>query len=123
MSNKQSGMTGRPEKLPEKFSGKVSGKVGPAVNIGYNNFVVTDRIIAILESGSLPMKRLREKAGENSCLVDATAGRKMRSLIVTDSNHIVVSALAPQTLQERLQQEKNWSSVADLERKDGEFVS
>lgn len=75
-----------------------------ALNVGHGNFLVTDRIVAILESGSLPMKRLRERSLELNRLVDATAGRKTRSLVVLDSEHVVLSALAPQTLFERLQE-------------------
>lgn len=76
----------------------------PALNVGHGNFVVSNRIVAILESGSLPMKRLRERSFELNRLVDATAGRKTRSLIVLDSEHLILSALAPQTLFERLQE-------------------
>jgi regulator of extracellular matrix RemA (YlzA/DUF370 family) len=91
--------------------------------VGHGNFIVADRVIAILESGSLPMKRLREKAVEENMLVDATAGRKTRSLIITDSRHVVLSALAPQTVQERLHEGKPWLSPAQLELEEGEFVS
>ena len=66
---------------------------GTVVNVGHGNFVVAGRIIAILESGSLPSKRMREKATEDNLLVDATAGRKTRSLVVTDSRHVILSAL------------------------------
>jgi extracellular matrix regulatory protein A len=73
-----------------------------AVNIGHGNFLIADRIVCILESGSLPMKRLRERSLELNRLVDATAGRKTRSVVVLDSEHLVLSALAPQTLIDRL---------------------
>jgi regulator of extracellular matrix RemA (YlzA/DUF370 family) len=96
---------------------------GGTLNVGHGNFLVAERIVAILESGSLPMKRLREKASEQNLLVDATAGRKMRSLIVTDSNHVILSALAPQTVQERLQEGRSWLSPAQLELEEGEFIS
>lgn len=94
-----------------------------AVNVGHGNFIVGQRIVAILECGSSPMKRLREKAVEENRLIDATAGRKTRSLVVTDSNHIVLSALAPQTLQDRLHEDEPWSDPARLELEEGEFVS
>jgi len=98
--------------------------VSPAtINVGHGNFIRMDRIVAILESGSLPMKRLRDRASDMNLLIDATAGRKMRSLIVTDSKHVVLSALAPQTVQERLQGTKHWASRAQLELEEGEFVS
>jgi extracellular matrix regulatory protein A len=93
------------------------------LNVGYGNYLLIGRIVALLESGSLPMKRLREKASDKNLLVDATAGRKMRTLIITDSGHVVLSALAAQTLQERLQGGKLWLNQAEVELKEGEFVS
>ena len=94
-----------------------------AVNVGHGNFIVGPRIVAILECGSSPMKRLREKAAEENRLVDATAGRKTRSLVITDSNHVVLSALAPHTLQDRLQEDEPWRDPARVELEEGEFVS
>ncbi len=96
MSNKHRGI------LANAPSGTLSRP--RALNVGHGNFLVTDRIVAILESGSLPMKRLRERSLELNRLVDATAGRKTRSLVVLDSEHVILSALAPQTLFERLQE-------------------
>jgi regulator of extracellular matrix RemA (YlzA/DUF370 family) len=101
----------------------VLGKTPSTVNVGHGNFILSDRIVAILESGSLPMKRLRERAADENMLVDATAGRKTRSLIVTDSRHVVLSALAPQTLQERLQDGRVPLNPAQLEMREGEFIS
>ncbi len=92
------------------------------MNVGYGNFVSPKRVIAILESGSLPMKRLREKSGQSNLLLDATAGRKTRSLIVLDSNHVVLSALSPQTLQERFLTNARISPGA-IEMEGGELVS
>lgn len=92
------------------------------VNIGHGNFLLAERIVAILASGSLPTKRLREKAAEDNLLLDATAGRKTRSLVVTDSRHVVLSALAPGKLQERLS-DRSAKSAAQREMEEGEFVS
>jgi regulator of extracellular matrix RemA (YlzA/DUF370 family) len=106
---------------------KVSGSWDrmDAVNVGHGNFVLRTRIIAVMEAGSLPMKRLRERSVERNLLVDATAGRKTRSIIVTDSNHIILSALSPQTVQERMNHtaSKPWTTPALQELKGGEFVS
>ncbi len=94
------------------------------INVGYGNFVLPQRIVAILESGSLPMKRLRERSAQASLLLDATAGRKTRSLIVLDSRHIVLSALAPQTLHDRLVDSTPPAITSDLlEWQGGELVS
>ncbi len=75
------------------------------LNIGFGNFVVADRVIAIVNPNSSPMRRLREDARQEGRLVDATQGRKTRSLIVTDSNHVVLSAIQAETVGQRLTQE------------------
>lgn len=72
------------------------------LNIGFNNRVVTSRIIAIVNPSSSPMKRLREEAREKGTLIDATQGRKTRSIIVTDSNHVILSAIQAETITNRL---------------------
>ncbi len=72
------------------------------LNIGFNNGVVTSRIIAIVNPSSSPMKRLREEAREKGTLIDATQGRKTRSIIITDSNHVILSAIQAETITNRL---------------------
>jgi len=71
------------------------------LNIGFGNSVVTDRVIAILTPTSSPMKRLREEARDGKRLIDATQGRKTRSIIVTDSNHVILSHIQTETLAPR----------------------
>ena len=73
------------------------------MNIGFGNIVNTDRVIAIVNPDSAPAKRMIQRAKENECIVDATQGRRTKSVIVTDSDHIVLSALQPQTLAGRFQ--------------------
>lgn len=77
------------------------GKDSSLVNIGFGNTVVAGRIVAIVTPGSAPMKRLREDAKNEQRLVDATHGRKTRAIIITDSNHIILSAVQPETLSQR----------------------
>lgn len=109
--------------MSNKHNGIPSTSTAPdALNLGHGNLLIAGRIVAILEPGSLPMKRLREKACEMNMLIDATAGRKTRSVVVTDSKHVVLSALAPQTLHERLQGNAR-NSAALLEVEHGEFFS
>ncbi|MCD6489169.1 MAG: DUF370 domain-containing protein [Thermodesulfobacterium sp.] len=72
------------------------------LNIGFGNFVVADRIIAIVNPNSAPIKRLKEEAKEAKHLIDATQGRKTRSIIVTDSNHVILSAIQAETVAQRL---------------------
>ncbi|WP_027180178.1 DUF370 domain-containing protein [Maridesulfovibrio bastinii] len=71
------------------------------LNIGFGNFVVSDRVVAIVNPSSSPMRRLREDARQDGRLVDATQGRKTRSIIVTDSNHVVLSAIQAETIGHR----------------------
>ena len=74
------------------------------INIGFGNAVVAERVIAVITPQSASGKRIREEAKENSLLIDATQGRKTRSIIIMDSNHIVLSAMQPETLANRLDQ-------------------
>ena len=72
------------------------------LNIGFGNAVVAERIIAVITPASASGKRIREEARESNMLIDATHGRKARSIIIMDSNHIVLSAMQPETLSNRL---------------------
>lgn len=74
------------------------------VNIGFGNSVVKSRIIAVFNPNSSPMRRLKEEAKDNFRLIDATQGRKTRSIIVTDSNHVILSAIQTETLVQRIQE-------------------
>lgn len=78
------------------------GDLSPVlVNIGFGNVVATSKVVAIVTPGSAPMKRLREEAKKAGRLVDATEGRRTRSIIVTDSNHIILSAIQAETITQR----------------------
>ncbi|MCD6254842.1 MAG: DUF370 domain-containing protein [Deltaproteobacteria bacterium] len=72
------------------------------LNIGFGNTVVADRVIAIVTPDSAPMKRLREEAKEAGRLIDTTHGRKTRAIIITDSNHVILSAIQAETIAQRL---------------------
>jgi len=63
------------------------------LNIGFGNTIVAERIVAIVNPSSAPMKRLREEAKVNNRLIDASQGRRTRSIIITDSNHIILYSL------------------------------
>jgi len=71
------------------------------LNIGFGNAVVISRVVAIVGPTSSPMRRLREEAKQAGRLIDATQGRKTRSLIITDSNHCILSAIQPETISQR----------------------
>jgi regulator of extracellular matrix RemA (YlzA/DUF370 family) len=71
---------------------------------------VAERIVAIIQPVSSPVRRLKEDARENGRLIDATLGRKTRSILVMDSNHIILSSIQPETIASRIdleEQEKN----------------
>ncbi|QJA06628.1 DUF370 domain-containing protein [Thermosulfurimonas marina] len=72
------------------------------LNIGFGNSVVAERVVAIVNPNSAPMKRLREEAKESKRLIDATQGRRTRSIIITDSNHVILSAIQAETIAQRM---------------------
>lgn len=76
------------------------------INIGFGNFLLASRLVTIANPASLPMKRLREDARNEGRLIDATQGRKTRSILVTDSNHVILSSLQTDTISQRFMQEK-----------------
>ena len=76
------------------------------INLGFGNFVVASRVVGIINPASSPMRRLREDARTEG-RVDATQGRKTRSIIITDSNHVILSAILPDTLGQRFMQEED----------------
>lgn len=75
------------------------------INIGFGNFVPAGRVVGIVGPSSSPMKRLREDARAEGRLIDATQGRKTRSILVTDSNHVILSSIQPETISQRFAQE------------------
>ena len=75
------------------------------LNVGFGNMVVVARVIAIVDPGSAPMRRLKDEAKQAGKLVDATNGRRTRSIIVTDSDHVVLSAIQTETIAQRLENE------------------
>ena len=72
------------------------------INVGYGNFISSGRIIAIIGPESAPVKRIIQEAKEERRLIDATYGRRTRSVIVTDSDHVILSAIQTETLANRL---------------------
>ena len=71
------------------------------LNIGFGSTVYANEIIAIVMPNSAPMRRLRDEAKEDKRLIDATHGRKLRSMIILKNNHIVLSAIQTETLSQR----------------------
>jgi regulator of extracellular matrix RemA (YlzA/DUF370 family) len=73
------------------------------VNIGYGNMVMVTKVVAVLSPESAPMRRLKEEAKERKMLLDATQGRKTRAMIITDSDHVILSAVQVETLMQRFE--------------------
>lgn len=74
------------------------------VNVGFGNMVAAARVVAIVSPDAAPIRRLVQEARERRELVDATAGRRMRAVLIMDSGHILLSALQPETLSGRIQE-------------------
>ncbi|MFY9214151.1 MAG: extracellular matrix/biofilm regulator RemA [Tissierellaceae bacterium] len=72
------------------------------MNIGFGNLISANRIIAIVSPESAPIKRLIQESREKGLLIDATYGRKTRAVIITDSDHIVLTAVQPETIGNRI---------------------
>ncbi len=72
------------------------------INIGFGNMVSAERVIAVISPESAPIKRMIHEAEDAGALVNATYGRKTKSVIITDSGHIVLSAMQPETISGRL---------------------
>ena len=75
------------------------------VNIGFGNSVVSRRVVAIISPNAAPIKRLRDEARDEKRLIDATQGRNTRSVIITDSNHVILSAIQSETISQRFSPE------------------
>ncbi len=86
---------------------KHNGAPPRLVNVGHGNVVVASHIVAIVALDSLPVKRLIESAKGSTKLVDATNGRRTRAVIVTGSDHLILSSLEPATLAQRLGPERS----------------
>ncbi len=71
------------------------------INIGFGNMVSAQRIIAIVSPESAPIKRIIQDAREGASLIDATCGRRTRAVLITDSGHIILSAIQPETVANR----------------------
>ena len=71
------------------------------INIGFGNILAANRIVAIISPDSAPVKRIIQEARERGTLIDATYGRRTRAVVITDSGHVVLSAVQPETVAHR----------------------
>ena len=74
------------------------------INIGFGNMIAADRIIAIVSPDSAPVKRMIQEARDRKRVIDATQGRRTRAVIQTDSDHVALSAIQPETIAGRVGQ-------------------
>lgn len=75
------------------------------INIGFGNMVAADRMIALVSPDSAPMKRLIQSAKDEGRAIDVTCGRRARAVIITDSEHVILSAIQAETIANRLDNE------------------
>ena len=75
------------------------------INIGFGNLVAAGRIVSIISPESAPIKRLIQEARDRAMLIDATYGRKTKSVLVMDTDHVVLSAVSPETVTARSEEE------------------
>ena len=76
------------------------------LNIGFGNMVSAGRIVAVIAPDSAPVKRMVQEARDDGHLVDATAGRRTRAVLMMDTGHVVLSAVQPETIAGRMQSEQ-----------------
>ena len=77
------------------------------INIGFGSMVAAGRVLSILEPDSAPIKRIVQEARERGMLIDASFGRKTKAVLLMDTDHVILSALTPDMLEERWKEEEN----------------
>ena len=87
---------------------------GKLLNIGFGNTVVARRVVAIVNPSSAPMKRLRDEARDQNRLVDATQGRRTRSVIITSDRFVILSALQAETISQRFEATEDHEAVDEV---------
>ena len=88
------------------------------INIGFGNMISAERLVAIVSPESAPIKRIIQDAKERGTLIDATHGRRTRAVIITDSDHIILTYLQSETVANRIEEENN--DISDLEEEENE---
>jgi regulator of extracellular matrix RemA (YlzA/DUF370 family) len=81
------------------------------VHVGFGNIIATNRVIAIVSPNSAPTKRAIQEGKNKGLLIDMTSGRRNKAVIITDSGHIILAALAPETIAGRLQASRGSSGL------------
>lgn len=84
------------------------------INIGFGNIVAANRIVSIVSPESAPIKRIVQEGRDRGRLIDATYGRRTRAVIITDSDHVILSAVQPETVAHRLGSRDQVANSGDL---------
>ncbi len=83
-------------------------------NIGYGNMISSDRVIAIVSPDAAPIRRMVQDARDSGRVIDATCGHKTRAVIISDSDHLILSPLQPETVALRIEERKNATEASRL---------
>ncbi len=92
------------------------------INVGFGNMVSTGKIVAIVSPDSAPIKRIIQEGRERGVVIDATYGRRTRAVIITESEHIVLSALQPETLAHRINDRNNYNHDMESDHEQEEII-
>lgn len=92
------------------------------LNVGFGNTVMVERVIAVVNTGSSPARKLKETAKKEGRLVDVTEGRRTRSILVMDSNHVVLSSVQADTISQRMQALRPAYHLAEYQKMTGSEV-
>jgi regulator of extracellular matrix RemA (YlzA/DUF370 family) len=90
------------------------------INIGFGNIVSANRIVAIVSPESAPIKRIIQEARDGERLIDATYGRRTRAVIIMDSDHVILSAVQPETVAHRVDDDDDTEVRAEIKEKEDE---
>jgi len=85
------------------------------INIGFGNMVCVDRVVALVSPDSAPIKRLIQDARDEGCVIDVSCGRRTRAVIITDSDHVILSAIQAETIANRLDDSSEDTDEAEEE--------
>ena len=88
------------------------------LNVGFGNTVMVERIVAVVNTGSSPARKLKELAKQDGKLIDVTEGRRTRSILVMDSNHVVLSSVQSDTITQRMQALTAEYHLAEVKREE-----
>ena len=85
------------------------------INIGFGNMVAADKVVAIVSPDSAPIKRLMQDAKDEGRVIDVSCGRRTRAVIITDSEHVIFSAIQSETIANRLDDSEGEDEVEETE--------